>query len=96
MPLVDGYLATKMIRILEKTSEVMTKNRARVPIIAVSASLVEESRFEYIECGFDGWILKPVDFSRLDFLMRGIKDSELRHRAQYIPGQFEQGGWFFS
>jgi DNA-binding response OmpR family regulator len=82
-----------MIRILEKTSENMRKTRVRVPIIAVSASLVEEHRFEYIECGFDGWILKPIDFSRLDFLMRGIKDEELK-KAQYSSGTWEQGGWF--
>lgn len=94
MPLVDGHLATKMVRLLERSTEDPTRNRVRIPIIAVSASLLEECRFDYIECGFDGWLMKPVDFFRLDFLLRGIRDIDLRRRAQYTPGQWEQGGWF--
>jgi len=96
MPLVDGHLATKMIRLLEKTAADPTKLRPRIPIVAVSASLMEENRFEYIECGFDAWILKPVDLWRLDFILRGIKDRDLRQQVQYTLGSWEQGGWFLS
>jgi len=90
MPLVDGAMSTRMIRHYEKTFE----KKRRVPIIAVSASLIESSRFDYIESGFDAWILKPIDFSRLDFLLQGIKKPEIRQLALYVPGKWEMGGWF--
>lgn len=43
---------------------------------------------------FDAWILKPIDFGRLDFLLQGIKSLELKMQALYAPGQWEKGGWF--
>lgn len=101
MPIVDGLTSTKMIRSMEKASEheglseLATRN-GRVPIFAVSASLVEEERETYIEAGFDGWILKPIDFKRLGTLMDGIRNDEVRNSCLYEPGKWEQGGWFFS
>jgi len=49
---------------------------------------------EYLELGFDGWILKPIDFRRLQTLLEGTKDTQTRGNAKYVPGQWEQGGWF--
>ena len=88
-----------MIRSFEKTnSEHCLSRRAaankRIPIFAVSASLVENERQRYIDTGFDGWILKPVDFKRVDLLLKGITDGEVRNQALYQPGKWEQGGWF--
>ncbi|CZR61105.1 related to phytochrome [Phialocephala subalpina] len=94
MPLVDGITSTKMIRKHEKYVEDLKKIRPRVPVIAVSASLYEENRFDYVQSGFDAWILKPIDFQRLDFLLQGIKSLELKMQALYTPGQWEKGGWF--
>lgn len=99
MPIVDGYSSTKMIRSFEKThpgaclSE-RAKCNHRIPIFAVSASLVEKERTKYIDLGFDGWLLKPVDFKRVDQLLRGIIDEEIRNDCLYKPGKWEQGGWF--
>ncbi|KAE8453730.1 hypothetical protein EG329_009241 [Mollisiaceae sp. DMI_Dod_QoI] len=94
MPLVDGISSTKMIRRHEKEVEELRKLRPRVPIFAVSASLTEENRFDYVQSGFDAWVLKPIDFRRLDFLLQGIKSLELKMQALYAPGQWEKGGWF--
>lgn len=98
MPIVDGLTSTKMIRSYEKTHKGILSERAinigRVPIIAVSASLVEKDREKYIETGFDGWILKPIDFKRLGVLMSGIVDNEARDSCLYKPGSWEHGGWF--
>jgi len=94
MPLVDGSLSAMMIRKHERGFQGSGKIRRRVPIIAVSASLEEEERFNYIQSGFDGWILKPIDFGRLDFLMKGIKEPNRRREALYSPGNWERGGWF--
>lgn len=99
MPIVDGLTSTKMIRSFEKThsSDVLSPWAAlngRVPIFAVSASLVEKDRQKYIDAGFDGWILKPVDFKRLSVLLAGIMDEDKRDASLYRPGQWEKGGWF--
>jgi len=52
MPLVDGDLATRMIRLHEQEVEKTSGVRRRVPIIAVSASLTEDNRFNYIQTGY--------------------------------------------
>lgn len=98
MPIVDGLTSTKMIRSFEKThSDIYSKRAAlcgRVPIIAVSASLVERDRQQYIDAGFDAWILKPIPFDRLNKLMAAIVDPGIREECLYKQGQWERGGWF--
>lgn len=99
MPIVDGLTSTKMIRSFEKshpTQLLSTRARlnGRVPIIAVSASLVEKERPAYIAAGFDGWILKPIAFTRLTEIMRGIVDRDTRAANLYRAGHWEAGGWF--
>ena len=99
MPIVDGLTSTKMIRSFEKSHPThILSTRAslngRVPIIAVSASLVERERQTYIDTGFDGWILKPISFSRLSEIMKGIVDSDIRKGNLYRSGVWEYGGWF--
>ena len=100
MPIVDGLTSTKMIRSFEKSnSSHALSNRAtlngRIPIIAVSASLVEKDRKIYIDAGFDAWILKPILFPRLQELLRGIVSREARKENVYYEGwEWEKGGWF--
>ena len=99
MPIVDGLTSTKMIRSCEKSnaSEVLSTRAAlnsRVPVFAVSASLIEKDRQIYIDAGFDGWILKPVDFNRLSVLLSGIVEEDARKSTLYRPGEWERGGWF--
>jgi CheY-like chemotaxis protein len=99
MPIVDGLTSTKMIRSFEKShpTHVLSKRAARngrVPIIAVSASLIEKERQVYIDAGFDGWILKPIAFDRLKQIMLGIVDAGARKDNLYKSGGWERGGWF--
>lgn len=99
MPIVDGFTSTKMIRSFEKTqSTACLSPRAalngRIPIFAVSASLTENQMEKYVDLGFDGWILKPVDFKRVDQLLKGIVDDAERNSCIYQAGKWEQGGWF--
>ncbi|KAK0628805.1 hypothetical protein B0T17DRAFT_167415 [Bombardia bombarda] len=99
MPIVDGLTSTKMIRAYEQTarhpglSPVATRH-GRIPIIAVSASLLEREKDTYVNAGFDGWILKPIDFKRLETLLKSIVDDEIRNGTVYVPGEWERGGWF--
>ena len=99
MPIVDGYTSTKMIRSSEKTHaapnlSLRASLNGRIPIFAVSASLVEREREKYIDIGFDGWILKPIDFKRVNTIFDGIVEEETRNATLYQPGHWEQGGWF--
>lgn len=88
-----------MIRETERAGEhgslsTVASNHGRIPIFAVSASLIEREKDSYMTSGFDGWILKPVDFKRLEHLLSGIIDDEARNDSVYVPGQWERGGWF--
>lgn len=100
MPIVDGLTSTKMIRSMEQSddhkghSRMAANNNLRIPIFAVSASLVEEKRQLYMDAGFDGWILKPIDFKRLSTLLSGVHDLDVRRSCLYAPGEWERGGWF--
>ncbi|KAJ5902228.1 hypothetical protein N7495_002756 [Penicillium taxi] len=99
MPIADGYAATAMIRALEartssrKLSKEIERN-SRVPIFAVSATLLERERSRYIDAGFDGWVMKPIDFARLNDMLRGLEDFNARKAITYSPGKWDKGGWF--
>lgn len=99
MPIVDGLTSTKLIRAFEKSGDcpglsTLARSHGRIPIFAVSASLVEKDRLNYTETGFDGWILKPIDFKRLRVVLEGITDDDVREQCLYEPGAWERGGWF--
>lgn len=97
MPIVDGPTSAKAIRAYEKACSPTLSNLAsihkNIPIFAVSASLVEEKHGEYIEGGFNGWILKPVRFRRLNVMMSGIWNEDMKKQCLYNPGNWENGGW---
>jgi CheY-like chemotaxis protein len=98
MPLVDGPASTKLIRQFESTASPplssQAQSRGRIPIIALSASLEEKNRNEYLQVGFDGWILKPMEIRRLNAFMGGIWDATVRKAYTYEDGMWESGGWF--
>ncbi|KAJ5971481.1 uncharacterized protein N7479_001399 [Penicillium vulpinum] len=102
MPIVDGMAATRAIREFEsRTPKEALSDKAirndRVPIFAVSASLVEKDRQSYMDTGFDGWVMKPINFARLNVLLSGLCDPSARRAATYTPeGEWENGGWFNS
>jgi CheY-like chemotaxis protein len=76
MPLIDGPTSTRLIREFEATHSPplspLASLHGRIPIFAASASLVEQNHDEYVSVGFDGWILKPINFRQLNSLMIGI------------------------
>jgi light-regulated signal transduction histidine kinase (bacteriophytochrome)/CheY-like chemotaxis protein len=98
MPIADGMTATRMIREFESTTPDALSHKAqlneRIPIFAVSASLLESEKQTYIDTGFDGWVMKPINFTRLNVLLSGLCDHDARAAASYKPGQWENGGWF--
>lgn len=92
MPIVDGHGATKLIREHEESRQ----SARKIPVFAVSASLIERDKQMYIDSGFDGWIMKPIDFQRLNHLLSGVYMNDIRNGDDsiYMPGKWEQGGWF--
>lgn len=98
MPIMDGGTSASQIRNFESELKQPIPARhathGRIPIFAVSASLYEARIVEYMDMGFDGWILKPIDFQRLNKLLVATKNPSVRSELEYVPGKWEQGGWF--
>ena len=59
MPNMDGYRATEMIRGLSD------KDKATIPIIAMTANAFEEDRKKALACGMDGFLSKPIVIEEL-------------------------------
>jgi len=60
MPGMDGLSAARRIRALEVAGQ-----RGRTPIVALTASVLEEDRIAAREAGMDGFVGKPVDLDQL-------------------------------
>ena len=61
MPLMDGYEATRKIRLSEKNAG----NRIHLPIIALTASATSEDEAKCLACGMDAYCSKPINPSHL-------------------------------
>lgn len=59
MPKMDGYKATQAIRNLSD------KDKARIPIIAMTANAFEEDKRDAIAAGMNGHIAKPIQVDKL-------------------------------
>jgi hypothetical protein len=61
-------------------------------------SLTESQTIESLTCfiASTGWMLKPVDFRRLDVILQSFKIAGIRREGLYRPGNWEQGRWFLS
>lgn len=70
MPEMDGYEATSIIRETEKVSG------EHIPIIALTASALEEDRKLCLEAGMDDYVAKPVDKNDLLRALRETARSE--------------------
>jgi PAS domain S-box-containing protein len=60
MPVIDGLTATRLIR-----EQAEAAGRKRVPIIAMTASVLAEHRRASADAGMDGFASKPVDWFSL-------------------------------
>lgn len=65
MPLMDGYEATRHIRALED------KDKANIPVYAMTANAFEEDRQKALDAGLNGHIAKPIDISNLISVLKG-------------------------
>jgi|GEM_PF-2754181 len=63
MPIMDGYIATQQI-----------KSFSAVPIIALTASLMDDKEYDSLRKYFDGYLRKPV-----------LKEVLLREMSRFLP-----------
>ena len=69
MPRKDGYQSVKEIRRWEKANK-----HKRMPIIALSANVMEDVMDKCTAAGFDSYVTKPVDFVDLSNAMKDLLD----------------------
>jgi CheY-like chemotaxis protein len=63
MPRCDGYGAARAIRALPGA-------RSKVPIVAVTASAIEDERERCLEAGIDDYLAKPVRLTDLEQMLQ--------------------------
>jgi PAS domain S-box-containing protein len=72
MPDMDGHAATRAIRTAEAA-----RGATRVPVVALSASVLSADRRAALEAGMDAFASKPIDFIELCFeIARALGDAE--------------------
>ncbi|HYD46368.1 MAG TPA: ATP-binding protein [Phenylobacterium sp.] len=78
MPEMDGLEATRRIREAEAA-----EGRARTPIIALTANAMAHQVEQYLACGMDGHIAKPIEATRLfAVLAQTLDEAESAEAAQ--------------
>jgi PAS domain S-box-containing protein len=81
MPTIDGLSATRLIR-----AQAEAAGRARVPIIAMTASVLAEHRSASVEAGMDGFASKPVDWFALSHeIARVLGLASSQQQADELP-----------
>ena len=78
MPKMDGYKATQEIRHLPD------KDKACIPIIAMTASAFEEDKREAIASGMNGHIAKPIQVDKLLSMLAEIIRQQEMHQRQSV------------
>jgi len=83
MPEMDGIEATAAIRAWEK--EQNSGQRKQIPIIALTANAVVGMREMFIENGFNDFISKPIDVSKLDEMLERWIPKEKKEKNSARP-----------
>jgi PAS domain S-box-containing protein len=76
MPTLDGAAATRRIR-----AWCEQQGRSRIPIIALTAGVLQEDRLAAREAGMDGFCSKPVDFGALTREIARVLGIEVQPQA---------------
>jgi signal transduction histidine kinase/CheY-like chemotaxis protein len=71
MPVMDGFEATRQIRVLERQNRI-----EHTPIVALTAHALDHIKQECLDAGMDDYLSKPVNLDQLNKLLQ-----------QYIPAK---------
>ncbi|RVU33594.1 PAS domain S-box protein [Rheinheimera riviphila] len=80
MPNLDGLQACRQIRQLE-----LEHHKTQLPIIALTASVLDEDKLAATEAGMQGFASKPIDFSVLCFEIAKVLQLEIRAPLTSAP-----------
>lgn len=80
MPRLDGLEATRRIRALEAV-----ELRERTPIIALTASVLEEDQVEALRAGMDGFATKPLELDKLNLEIARVLEIEVEAQPDPAP-----------
>ena len=79
MPVMDGVEATRRLRASGGPN-------AGVPVIALTANVMEEQLQAYLAAGMDGWTAKPIDAQHLlKAIQTALEPSKASDVAQAAP-----------
>jgi CheY-like chemotaxis protein len=70
MPVMDGLAATRQIRLF--------KPNERLPIVAMTANVMQEERQSCLAAGMDDFVAKPIDPAELLAVLQRWIEPELR------------------
>ena len=73
MPLLDGFDATRMIRALEQS-----RGSAHMPIIAVTASAMDDDRQRCMVAGMDEVMCKPFSRDKVQALLQRVAQAAVQ------------------
>jgi CheY-like chemotaxis protein len=68
MPVMDGYEATRAIRIAEKDN----REKGHIPIVAMTAHAIKGDRERCLESGMDEYLSKPISSGKLSDIIKNI------------------------
>jgi PAS domain S-box-containing protein len=89
MPEMDGIEATAHIREWEASLEQEETSRVEIPIIALTANVVVGMKEMFIDEGFNDFLAKPIDISKLDEILNRWIPREKREKKKIMD--VEQG-----
>ena len=75
MPVKNGIDATKYIR---------KKLHLDVPIVALTANTLEGDKKNFLECGMDGHLNKPIEINKLEEILQKYSKSQSQRNKIYI------------
>ncbi|MCL2193113.1 MAG: ATP-binding protein [Treponema sp.] len=84
MPEMDGIEATAIIRAWEKERNENGNIRDAIPIVALTANAVSGMRELFLGKGFDDFLAKPVDVSKLDEILERWIPRKKRERNKDV------------
>ncbi len=84
MPIMDGFEATRLIRLNEIAS-----NQKRVPIIAMTANAIQGDRELCLDAGMDDYVTKPIDVEILfSVLQRWLNTANSIDTSSSKPAEY--------
>jgi signal transduction histidine kinase/CheY-like chemotaxis protein len=94
MPEMDGIEATAIIRAWEKEQQKKNPGCQQVPIIALTANAVVGMREMFMKSGFNDFLAKPIDVSKLDEILDKWIPEDAREGAASsgVNGNKQHGG----